>query len=72
MYLGLTDVPTVMDSVDANLTTELISTSSNINVTNQIVETSIIPHQGCSAFDYDSISEVDCEVDSETGMYSMI
>lgn len=72
LYSGLTDEATMLDSVNANFTTE---PSSNVKVTNQIVETSIIRHQGCdnsSAFDHDSASEVDCEVnviDSETGMY---
>lgn len=80
---GLTDESTMMDidSVNANFTTEPMGTSSNVNITNQIVETSIIPHHGCdnsSAFDHDSVSvsEEDCEVDvmdfETVGKYSML
>lgn len=67
-----------MDSVDANVTTAPISTSSNVNVTNLIAATSIMAHREWddrNAFDYGSVAEVDCEddfIECETvGMYAV-
>lgn len=68
----------MMDSVNEDVITEPINTLSNFDVTNLVVETSTMSHRGweySNAFDYGSVSEVDCEVDfiecETVGMYAL-
>lgn len=65
----------MVNSVDANVTTEPISTSSNVIVSSLIVATSIMAHREYddkNAFDYGSVDCEDDFMECETfGMYAM-